>query len=322
MLVATPNGGYPQLFGGPAPFHQANMLRTTHNSMPIQNAIVPNAGLSAGQNHVFTACCDPSAQPYAQHDILQSRTRAPATPWGRSLPSPPWNISIAPTPQRAQARRASQNRGRTSENRKNPVIEPEGLLCPITQVMFQDPCFVPESGNTYERTAIEQYWHTVPQPRDPLTNVTLSNTTLYSNWGMRREIQRFLEEHADYIPQGWSDRTVPPAAPSSVPAQAVQQQQQPQPQQPQQQQQQRQQRRRHSAERSAPTEDEQLQWAMRESLRPSRRSSRDSRRRARSAEAMLERAAQLGFRGTAAARAAMRAFADQVRRGLLAVRAA
>ncbi|CAK8995765.1 U-box domain-containing protein, partial [Durusdinium trenchii] len=31
------------------------------------------------------------------------------------------------------------------------------LLCPITQVMFRDPVFIPESGNTYERSAIETY---------------------------------------------------------------------------------------------------------------------------------------------------------------------
>lgn len=313
MLVAAPNGGgYAQFYGGPTPLHQANVLRTTDNSMPIQNTIVPNAGLPPGQNCGFAACCDPYASPDAQTETSAGRTsRPPTVPWGRALPSPPWNISIAPTPQRAQAR-ASQNHRRTSHIKKQNVTEPEGLLCPITQVMFQDPCFVPESGNTYERAAIEQYWETVPQPRDPLTNTTLSNTTLYSNWGMRREVQRFLDEHKDYLPQGWSNRAVPPAA-SPVPAPTMQQQQQ-------QQQPPQQQRRRHSAERRALTEDEQLQWAMRESVRASSR--RGSRRRARSTEAVMDRAVQLGSRGTAAARAAMRAFAAQVRRGLLAVRAA
>lgn len=51
------------------------------------------------------------------------------------------------------------------------------LLCPITQVMFRDPVFIPESGNTYERSAIETYWSGRPKcPRDPLTNVSLSGT--------------------------------------------------------------------------------------------------------------------------------------------------
>jgi len=314
MFVAAPNGGgYAQFYGGPAPFHQANMLRAADNSMPIQNAIVPNAGIPQGQNCGFTACCDPYGSPDAQtRETLAGRTSRPSTvPWGSALPSPPWNISMAPTPQRAQAR-ASQNHRRTSQNERQNVTEPEGLLCPITQVMFQDPCFVPESGNTYERAAIEQYWQTVPQPRDPLTNMTLSNTTLYSNWGMRREVQRFLDEHKQYLPQGWSNRAVPPAI-SPVPAPTMQQQQQ------QQQQHQQQQRRRHSAERRHLTEDEQLQWAMRESVRSSSR--RGSQRRARSTEAVMDRAVQLGTRGTAAARAAMLAIAAQVRRGLLSVRA-
>lgn len=89
------------------------------------------------------------------------------------------------------------------------VAEPGSLLCPITQAMYRDPCFVPESGNTYERDALEQYWASTPEPRDPLTNMTLTSTVLYPNWGVRREVQRFLQEQPQYVPQGWSDRDVP-----------------------------------------------------------------------------------------------------------------
>ncbi|CAK9072395.1 unnamed protein product, partial [Durusdinium trenchii] len=90
------------------------------------------------------------------------------------------------------------------------------LLCPITQVMFRDPVFIPESGNTYERSAIETYWSGRPKcPRDPLTNVSLSGT-LYTNWGLRREVQSFLDEHPSYVPQGWEDRSVP--VPAQLPS--------------------------------------------------------------------------------------------------------
>jgi len=89
------------------------------------------------------------------------------------------------------------------------VEDPEQLLCPITHTMFRDPVFVPESGNTYERSAVEQYWATSPPPRDPLTNVALSGRTVHPNWMVRREVQRFLDTHPDYTPQGWLQREVP-----------------------------------------------------------------------------------------------------------------
>lgn len=27
----------------------------------------------------------------------------------------------------------------------------------------------------------------------------------YTNWGLRREVQSFLDEHAEYLPQGWEE---------------------------------------------------------------------------------------------------------------------
>lgn len=89
------------------------------------------------------------------------------------------------------------------------VDEPEELICPITQVMYRDPVFVPDSGNTYEREAIAKYWATSRQCRDPLTNSVLGSSALHTNWGTRREVQRFLDAHPEYVPQGWSSRQVP-----------------------------------------------------------------------------------------------------------------
>jgi hypothetical protein len=42
---------------------------------------------------------------------------------------------------------------------KDSTMEPVHLLCPITRVMYRDPVFVAESGNTYEREAIEGFLH-------------------------------------------------------------------------------------------------------------------------------------------------------------------
>ena len=39
-----------------------------------------------------------------------------------------------------------------------PPDEPPNLCCPITQVIFRDPVFVPEAGTTYERGAILTFW--------------------------------------------------------------------------------------------------------------------------------------------------------------------
>ena len=80
------------------------------------------------------------------------------------------------------------------------VEEPEVLLCPITHGMYRDPVFIPESGNSYEREAIETWLKS--HQRDPLSNVALSGLW-YTNWGIRRGVQSFLEANPDYTPQGW-----------------------------------------------------------------------------------------------------------------------
>ena len=73
-----------------------------------------------------------------------------------------------------------------------PPDEPAHLLCPITRAMFRDPVFVPCSGNTYEREALEKFWSSAPgRARDPLTNVeTRANSrVVYTNWDKRREVR-------------------------------------------------------------------------------------------------------------------------------------
>mmetsp|Transcript_53968 Transcript_53968/g.96629 ORF Transcript_53968/g.96629 Transcript_53968/m.96629 type:complete len:196 (-) Transcript_53968:22-609(-) len=89
--------------------------------------------------------------------------------------------------------------------------EPERLLCPITHIMFRDPVFT-VTGNTYERSAILEYWvNGGGVIRDPLTNGLIPTQLLIVNWDKRREIEMFLSEHPDYTPLGWPERRMLPA---------------------------------------------------------------------------------------------------------------
>jgi hypothetical protein len=92
----------------------------------------------------------------------------------------------------------------------NSVEEPAHLLCPITWEIFRDPVFLAESGNTYEREAIETYFadRCLNSPKDPLTNLPLSSTAKYINWDKRREVYEFLDRFPSYTPEGWKSRKV------------------------------------------------------------------------------------------------------------------
>lgn len=91
----------------------------------------------------------------------------------------------------------------------NPKHEPSRLLCPITHTMFRDPVFT-DSGNTYERFAIVQYWTQQGEIRDPLHNTLLKSASLKPNWDKRRDVVEFLQEWPDYCPEDWMTREVPP----------------------------------------------------------------------------------------------------------------
>lgn len=93
--------------------------------------------------------------------------------------------------------------------------EPEALLCPITRVMYRDPVFVPEAGDTYEREALLRFWNANPhrRPRDPLTNRQLLSRSLFVNWAKRREVSHWLDVHPDSVPDGWAGRGDVPRPP-------------------------------------------------------------------------------------------------------------
>ena len=53
------------------------------------------------------------------------------------------------------------------------------FVCPITQDVMEDPVVVAQTGNTYERRAIEEWFAT--SNTDPLTNEELEDATLIPN---------------------------------------------------------------------------------------------------------------------------------------------
>jgi len=98
------------------------------------------------------------------------------------------------------------------------VVEPHWLMCPITNTLFRDPVFVVDSGNTYERNAVLDFWRQTGVARDPLTNLQLATHDVRTNWAVRRELQSFLDTHPNYIPAGWDSRELPtPDRPNAVP---------------------------------------------------------------------------------------------------------
>ena len=88
--------------------------------------------------------------------------------------------------------------------------EPARLLCPITRAAYRDPVFVPSSGNTYERDALEEFWRRSPGPaRDPLTNEPVMDRKVYTNWDKRREVAEWLSANPTRTPSGWETREQP-----------------------------------------------------------------------------------------------------------------
>eukprot|EP00929_Paragymnodinium_shiwhaense_P108837 TRINITY_DN75181_c0_g1_i1.p1 TRINITY_DN75181_c0_g1~~TRINITY_DN75181_c0_g1_i1.p1 ORF type:complete len:372 (+),score=55.54 TRINITY_DN75181_c0_g1_i1:73-1188(+) len=98
----------------------------------------------------------------------------------------------------------------SGEEASASVDEPERLLCPITHIMYKDPVVVAGSGNTYEREAVLAHWHSRGSAQDPLSNVSVKSHMLITNWDKRREVSSFLAAHTGHVPEGWTDRVVPP----------------------------------------------------------------------------------------------------------------
>ena len=80
---------------------------------------------------------------------------------------------------------------------------PEDFICCITMKVMYDPVMVVESGNSYERRAIEK-WFAEGRKTDPLSNMSLETMAVVPNHALRRLINSFdghrrqFLQHLDY----------------------------------------------------------------------------------------------------------------------------
>lgn len=69
---------------------------------------------------------------------------------------------------------------------------PEDFICPITYEIMSDPVMC-EDGFSYERSAILE-WFAKDKTTSPMTNCTLTSTTVFENNKLKREIENYLKK--------------------------------------------------------------------------------------------------------------------------------
>jgi len=75
----------------------------------------------------------------------------------------------------------------------NREVIPASFFCPISHELMKDPVIVVETGQTYERSRIEQWLK--DNARDPLTNQQLHKRNLTPNIALRDTIEDFKKTH-------------------------------------------------------------------------------------------------------------------------------
>jgi small GTP-binding protein len=69
---------------------------------------------------------------------------------------------------------------------------PDAFLCPISRTIMKDPVIVKETGQTYERKQIEEWFK--EHNTDPLTNKQLKSLDLIWNYALRSTIEDFKKK--------------------------------------------------------------------------------------------------------------------------------
>jgi len=72
---------------------------------------------------------------------------------------------------------------------------PQDFFCPISLEIMQDPVIVVETGQTYERSEIEDWWSKRPVKVDPMTNLKLKDPKLVPNIALRNAIEEYMKIH-------------------------------------------------------------------------------------------------------------------------------
>jgi len=70
----------------------------------------------------------------------------------------------------------------------------ENYLCPISQTIMKDPVIVAETGQTYERSQIADWFK--ENNTDPLTKITLKSKALVENIALRNAIEEFMKSES------------------------------------------------------------------------------------------------------------------------------
>jgi len=83
---------------------------------------------------------------------------------------------------------------------------PSTFLCCITSELMSDPV-VTADGNTYERTAIEQWLR--DHNTSPATGAVLDHTVLTPNLALRSAITEWMETHMKTIPRSAIEYSLP-----------------------------------------------------------------------------------------------------------------
>ncbi len=87
--------------------------------------------------------------------------------------------------------------------------EPDELCCPITFRMYRDPVML-VTGHTFEREAIVGFWERTPLGNPLGTGDRLQSGKMIINYGVRGQVDKWLEHHPGVTPGGWPSRDIGP----------------------------------------------------------------------------------------------------------------
>jgi len=79
--------------------------------------------------------------------------------------------------------------------------EIDGFSCPITCELMTEPVVLICNGQTYEKSAIQE-WFRRGHRTDPITNQPLISTNIVPNYSLRRAIESFLQSYPELCNQG------------------------------------------------------------------------------------------------------------------------
>ena len=94
---------------------------------------------------------------------------------------------------------------------------PYSFRCPITGELMKDPVFnIDDDYNTYERSAIEEWFYVYKQNKSPLTRKIILDKTLHPNRNLKSAIDEFIEKTRTKTLVATVDPTKLKVAPSTI----------------------------------------------------------------------------------------------------------